>query len=120
MEFMPHGHCYFWKPEILWPIVLGGMGHVIAYFVIGSILLYGSHKVARTPTTTAALAPFLYLFSFFILTCGMTHLIGIWTIWNPDYAEQGYMMAISGSVSMFTMIVVLLNLKKLGNVVGLK
>ena len=29
------------------------------------------------------------LFGAFILLCGATHALGIWTIWNPDYRLDG-------------------------------
>ena len=31
----------------------------------------------------------LVLFAAFILACGTTHLMGIWTLWHPDYWVDG-------------------------------
>jgi len=31
-DFMPHGHCYFWRPEILWLNVVGDALIFLSYF----------------------------------------------------------------------------------------
>ena len=33
-DFMPHGHCYAWKPSILWTTVGSDLLIAIAYFSI--------------------------------------------------------------------------------------
>jgi ribulose-5-phosphate 4-epimerase/fuculose-1-phosphate aldolase len=33
-DFMPHGHCYRWQPEILWTHVLSDAGIALSYFSI--------------------------------------------------------------------------------------
>ena len=69
-DFMPHGHCYFWRPEILWPHVLGDVFTAISYFVI-PFLLYRFVK-ARPDVKYPGV---FIAFSLFILCCGITHLL---------------------------------------------
>lgn len=38
-DFMPHGHCYFWKPEIVWLHVVSDALITLAYYSIPVILL---------------------------------------------------------------------------------
>jgi len=38
--FMPHGHCYFWRPDILWLHVISDGIIALAYFSIPVTLLY--------------------------------------------------------------------------------
>jgi len=43
-DFMPHGHCYFWKPEVLWVHVIGDALTALAYFLIPFGLYYFVRK----------------------------------------------------------------------------
>lgn len=100
-DFMPHGHCYFWRPDILWTHVLSDAGIAIAYFCIPAILLYYLFK--KRPQRI----PFwwvLILFAAFIYLCGITHIIGIVTIWTPIYIVEGWLKAATAIVSIITAI----------------
>ena len=44
----------------------------------------------------------LCTFSVFILACGTTHLMAVWTIWNPDYWLEGTVKAITAAASLVT------------------
>ena len=39
-DFMPHGHCYFWSPTIVWLQVISNSLITIAYYSIPLTLLY--------------------------------------------------------------------------------
>lgn len=78
--FMPHGHCYLWTPELLWAFVISQSIIVLAYFSIPFGLMYFVHKRKDLQFNWM-----FKLFSVFIFACGTTHLLGIWTIWHPDY-----------------------------------
>lgn len=99
--FMPHGHCYLWYPEILWLNVLGDAIIAFSYFSIPVALAYFAHKRKDIPFNHLFI-----LFGCFILLCGMTHLFGIWTIWHPDYGEQGLLKAATAFVSLLTAIMI--------------
>ena len=43
-----------------------------------------------------------WLFAAFILACGTTHMLDVWTIWQPDYGLQALSKAVTAAVSMFT------------------
>lgn len=96
-DFMPHGHCYFWRPEILWPHVLGDVFTALAYFVI-PILLYrfvSNRSDIRYPGVFLA-------FSLFILCCGVTHLLATVSVWNPIYRVEAVAKVTTAVVSMGT------------------
>lgn len=95
--FMPHGHCYFWQPAILWTHVVGDILTVTAYFTIPLGLLYFARK--RSEINVRGI---LWLFGAFILACGATHLIDIITVWDPAYRIAGLMKLITGVISMTT------------------
>ncbi len=96
-EFMPHGHCFLWQPDILWLQVVSDAAVAIAYYSIPLTLLYLARRRTDIPFRVI-----FYLFSAFIVLCGTTHLLDIWVIWHPDYAVQGVVLAATGIASIFT------------------
>jgi len=94
---MPHGHCYLWRPDILWLNVLSDAGIALAYFSIPILLYYFLKKRPDVP-----FRPVLYIFSIFILACGITHLLGIWTVWHGDYGIHGVAKMVTALVSVAT------------------
>lgn len=96
-EFMPHGHCFYWRPEILWLHVGSDALIALSYFSIPLTLLY----FARRRTDLVFPQVFL-LFGMFIFACGTTHLFGIWTMWNPTYRAEGIVKLLTGLISATT------------------
>jgi hypothetical protein len=42
----------------------------------------------------------------FIFLCGTTHVMNIWTVWNPDYVVDGLIKLATGFVSAATAVLV--------------
>lgn len=97
--FMPHGHCYLWTPGLLWTFVISESIIVLAYFSIPFGLLYFVRKRADLSFNWM-----FKLFSAFIFACGITHLLGIWTIWHPDYWLDALTNAVTATISLATAI----------------
>ncbi|MCW5634017.1 MAG: PAS domain S-box protein [Rubrivivax sp.] len=95
--FLPHGYCFTWSPGVLWSMV--GADAVIAasYYSIPLALVQLSR---RRPDVQFGWL--LMLFSAFIFACGTTHLLGIWVIWNPDYAVEALVKTFTAAVSLVT------------------
>ncbi|MDZ4202282.1 MAG: PAS domain S-box protein [Gallionella sp.] len=93
--FMPHGHCYLWTPELLWTYLVSETLIVLAYFSIPFGLMY---FVSRRKDLKFNWM--FKLFSLFIFACGTTHLMGIWTIWHPDYWLDALVKAVTAAVSL--------------------
>lgn len=100
-DFMPHGHCYLWRPDILWLNAVSDATIALAYYCIPFFLVYLVKKRRDLPFNWAFI-----LFSLFILACGTTHVMGIVTIWNPLYRLDGIIKAVTGLLSMATAIAV--------------
>ncbi len=96
-SFMPHGHCYLWKPSVLWLNVTSDFLIALSYFLISSCLFYLMRK-----RPDISFRKVFYLFSAFVFACGMTHLFEIWTVWFPDYAIQGLIKMLTAIVSLVT------------------
>jgi two-component sensor histidine kinase len=95
--FMPHGHCYFWKPEIIWLHVVSDSLIALAYYSIPLTLVYFTRKRRDLPY------PWMFLmFGGFIVACGTTHLMEIWSIWHSTYWLSGVVKAATGLLSVAT------------------
>ena len=98
-EFMPHGHCYYWRPEIVGLHVAADALTAAAYFVIPLALI----QLVRKRKDLAFHWMFV-LFGIFILACGTTHLMAIVTLWHPVYRLDGFVKAITALASVPTAI----------------
>ena len=98
---MPHGHCYFWQPEILWTHIVGDILTSVSYYFIPVALIIFIKK-----RKDIEFRQVFILFGLFILLCGATHTIDIWTIWVPTYRLESFAKLMTGLVSVSTSIVV--------------
>jgi PAS domain S-box-containing protein len=97
-NFMPHGHCFLWQPDTLW-LNVGSDGLIaIAYFAI-PVTIYSFTRQRKTQIRYSWVP---MTFAAFILLCGATHLMEIWTVWNPVYRAAGALKLVTGLVSLAT------------------
>jgi PAS domain S-box-containing protein len=78
--FVPHGMRYQWQPGVLATLIIADGLIALAYFFISGTLLYFVHKRIDLKHKWIFLC-----FAVFIIACGFTHVMGIWTIWHPAY-----------------------------------
>jgi signal transduction histidine kinase/CheY-like chemotaxis protein len=97
--FMPHGHCFQWTPSLLSLYLMGDGVIAASYYSIPAALVYFVRKRADLQFNWIFL-----MFSAFIFACGTTHLIGIWTIWHPDYWLDASVKFATAAVSAVTAI----------------
>ena len=97
--FMPHGHCYRWNPFVLWLNVGADALIALAYYSIPATLARFSRQRPDlgVPWVVAA-------FIAFIFACGTTHVLAIWTVWQPAYGIEGTVKALTAIVSVATAI----------------
>lgn len=96
-DFMPHGHCYFWEPGLVWLQVIANASIGLAYFAISFTLAYIVRRIRDIPFQWMYLA-----FGIFIVTCGMTHFMDVWVIWTPHYWLDGGIRVITALASVGT------------------
>jgi len=89
--------CYLWKTNLVWLHILSDALIALAYYSIPATLFYFVRKRQDLPFDWIFL-----LFSAFILACGTTHLIEIWTLWHPTYWLSGFVKAITAIISVIT------------------
>lgn len=96
-NFMPHGVCYQWRPDILWLNVASDMAIGFAYFSIPIALFYFLRNREDVPFRGV-----VRMFSVFILACGVTHFMSVFNVWNGYYGIQGVLKAITALASIAT------------------
>lgn len=96
-NFMPHGMCYLWKPEILWLNVISDGLIALAYFSIPIAILYFVRR-----RSDVKFSGVFILFGFFIFFCGLTHLFSIYNVWHGSYGWHGIAKAVTALVSLGT------------------
>ena len=97
LEFMPHGYCYQWNPWIVWLHVLSDALIAVSYYCIPFALVYLVRKRRDIPFNWI-----FWMFSIFILACGTTHLMEIWTVWHGNYLLSGMVKAVTAAASVTT------------------
>ena len=98
-SFIPHGHCYLWNTPLVWLHILSDSIIALAYYSIPITLVYFVQKRKDLPFNWVFL-----LFSAFIILCGTTHLMEVWTLWHPTYWLSGTLKALTALVSLYTAI----------------
>lgn len=93
---MPHGTCYLWHPALLWLHIASDVAIGLAYFAIPSAMYFLLRK------RDFPFSWMVVLFALFILACGITHFMNVWTIWFPNYWVSGIFKLVTAIVSVVT------------------
>lgn len=96
-SFIPHGHCYLWQTNLVSLHLLSDALIALSYYSIPITLFYLVRKRRDLPFESTFL-----LFAAFIVACGTTHLLDIWTLWYPTYWLSGLVKAATALVSVLT------------------
>jgi signal transduction histidine kinase len=96
-DIYPHGYCLSWQPHLLWLHAGADLVTAIAYFTIPALLL-----VLVRRRQDLQFSWMFVLFGVFILACGGTHVMNLWTLWVPDYLAAGVLKAITALASVGT------------------
>jgi len=95
--YSPHGICLLWEPELIGLHVVSDALTAIAYLSIPVMLIYIWSK--RSDFRYRWIA---WLFVAFIVSCGLTHLLAIVTLWVPVYGIEGLLKAATAAASIVT------------------
>lgn len=94
-DFMPHGHCYRWEPAVLWLNVGSDLAIAAAYFSIPLAI----SVFIRTRRELQFRWVFA-LFAAFIIACGTTHLLSVYTTWTGAYRIEGLVKLVTALLSL--------------------
>jgi signal transduction histidine kinase len=98
VDYMPHGHCYWWEPGLV------GV-HLVSDALIGLAYLAISLTLAHFVRKSRVELPFHWMFlafGIFIIACGGTHVMEIVTLYVPVYWISGYVKIVTALASVAT------------------
>ena len=98
-SLLPHGYCFTWNPSLLWTHVLSDSLIGLSYVSIPVTLLHLVRKRTDLPFNWIVV-----LFAIFIVSCGATHWIEVWTVWHPDYWLSATVKLVTAFASVLTSI----------------
>lgn len=93
----PHGICLLWEPELIWLHVVSDACIAAAYFSIPFAL-----AILVTKRRDLKFGWVFWAFAVFIMACGLTHVLSIYTLWVPIYGIEGLVKAATAVASIFT------------------
>jgi hypothetical protein len=96
-DFMGHGYCYLWRPEMIWLHAISDALSFLGYLVIPVTLLAFIRKRRDLPFHWM-----FVMFGVFILGCGATHVMEIWTLRHGTYRRAELLKAITEGTSVTT------------------
>jgi hypothetical protein len=96
---LPHGYCFSWQKDLVLLHVVANMAIALAYFAIPIILWIFVRR-----RQDLRFGPIFIMFGLFIMACGITHVMDIWTLWYPDFWLDGWLRLTTAAVSIATAI----------------
>jgi PAS domain S-box-containing protein len=96
---LPHGTCLQWSPTLLWSMAGADTVIALAYFSIPLAIL---EFVRRRGGMAAGYGVVPWLFSAFIFSCGLMHVMHVWTLWRPDYGLLALSKLLTAGASTLT------------------
>lgn len=95
--YTPHGFCIAWDPVVLWMHIGSDLIVALSYFAIPGLILVFLRRRRDATLHRPAI-----LFAAFITACGITHVMGIVTLYWPLYGLQGVLKAATAAISLLT------------------
>jgi signal transduction histidine kinase len=95
--YMPHGFCYLWQPKLMLLHAASDSGIAVAYFCISAQLYSFARRRKDMPYPGI-----IFMFGLFILGCGLTHAMEVWTLWHGTYWLSGAIKAVTAVASLAT------------------
>jgi signal transduction histidine kinase len=96
--YLPHGYCYLWNQPLLLTHLLSDTLIGLSYVAISLSLAYLVHRARRDiPFSLVFIA-----FGLFIVACGLTHFMEVWTLWHPSYWAAGAVKIVTAAASVTT------------------
>ncbi|WP_323761022.1 hypothetical protein [Maricaulis sp.] len=102
-NFMPHGMCFLWRPELVGMHVIADLAIALAYFSIPVTILIFLRRIDRP-------LPFRWafvMFGIFILFCGINHVMNIVVLWYPLYYVEAVLKLFTAAASVATAVLML-------------
>jgi len=109
--FTPHAYCMVWREDLIFLHASSDFAIMVSYFTIPFIIM----RLRRiNPNLLPRMTSFLFVA--FILSCGLTHAMGMITLWNPIYGIASVFKILCAVASGATTTYMVANYKKLADI----
>jgi signal transduction histidine kinase len=100
-SYAPHGYCLFWRTDLLLTHIIADTVIALAYFTIPIALVTLMRR-----RRDLEFGWIFWCFATFILACGLTHVMSIWTLFSGSvYGLEALVKAVTALASIATAIV---------------
>ncbi len=106
-SFLPYGHSYLWRPELVWMQALSDLAIALACFIIPVVLFRIAHR--RRERTFRNLVRCL---GAFVIASGLTHLLGTLNVWHMAFWLEATIKCITALLAISTVILLWRSLPK--------
>ncbi len=86
-----------WGQNLAWLHGISDIAIALTYYFISLLLIYVIHRREDIPFTS-----FLWLLTFFFISCGTTYVISLGNIWQPHYWLWGYGKGFTAIIALIT------------------
>lgn len=97
--WFPHGYCLAWNPYLIGLNLFGDVMTFTSYCALAYLII--SAKISGNVQLLIDDAN-AWMWAGFIWSCGMTHLFGIFTVWQPIYFMETFFILSTGLISAIT------------------
>ena len=114
-DWPPRWHCGEWSDFHGWLYIASDISIWLAYFIIPVVIIWFIQKKPNIP-----FLPVFWLFGFFIILCGTTHILDAIIFWWPGYRLSALLRFFTALVSFVTVFALIRDLPKvlaLGDIV---
>ena len=99
--FHGHGYCYLWDPALVSAHVVADVAIGLAYVAIAATLL----ALVRRTRGSLPYSWMFVAFGTFIIACGLTHFMEVWTLWQPMFWLSADLKLVTAVASVTTAVV---------------
>lgn len=96
-SYAPHGYCLLWQPELIATHIAADLVIAAAYFSIPVVLV-----ILVRRRRDMAFGWIFWCFATFICACGLTHVMSIWTLFQPVYGLEAIVKVVTAIASIAT------------------
>ncbi|HEX9109390.1 MAG TPA: PAS domain S-box protein, partial [Longimicrobiales bacterium] len=97
-EYMPHGMCYLWQPAMMALHATSDSVIGVSYVAVAVMIAWLGYRAREDLPFRAVFAAF----GVFIVACGLTHLLEVYTLWQPIYWVSGGVKVVTAAASLAT------------------
>jgi signal transduction histidine kinase len=98
--YVPRGECYLWQPPLVLLHAVSDAAIAAAFVSISVTLAY----LVRGARPDIPFGWMILAFGGFIIACGVTHAMEVWTLWRANYWFSGGIKLFTAAVSVITAI----------------